>query len=67
MVTVNKSGQIILYTKVIGEMELRKVKENSFILMGIYMRVISIKIDQMEMENILILTVNGIKVCGKMT
>jgi len=67
MVTVNKSGQIILYMKVIGEMEWYKVKENSIILTEIFMMVISIKIDQMVMENILILVGNGIKECGKMT
>ena len=67
MGTVNKNGPMMPDTKAIGEMDKLKVKENFIIQTEIFMQETSIKIDQMVMENIFIVTVNNILVCGKMT
>jgi len=64
---VNKNGSIMLDTKAIGETGRQKVKANFIIQTEMFMKETFIKIDQMVMENMFILMVKYIVVCGKMT
>ena len=66
MALASKNGRMTQHMRATGEMEWQKGREYSIIRMVTYMKVISGRIDQMVMENILILMVKCIKVCGKM-